>query len=103
MKTAISSPSSLQKLPPLSALLLVLAALLALAAWRVLEINQHRIPLDPPAAVAAPQARSAPASSGIRATYQAHRHQAVSLGSSSGSTSASRGDAAGPDSMKAVL
>jgi hypothetical protein len=27
----------------------------------------------------------------------------VSLGSSSGSTSASRGDAAGPDSMKAVL
>jgi hypothetical protein len=101
MKTAIPSSNSLKKVPPLSALLLVLAALLALAAWRVLEINQHRVPLEPPAA--AKQDRRLSASSGLRATYQAHRHQAVPLSSSSASMSATGSDAAGPDPLKAVL
>ena len=102
MKTAVPSSNSLKNVPPLSALLLVLAALFALAAWRVLEINQNQRPLDPPA-VAAPQERSVSASSGLRATYQAHRHQAVPLGSGSATTSANRSKAAGPDPLKAVL
>ena len=102
MKTSIPSSNSLEKLPPLSALLLVLAALLALAAWRVLEINRNRIQLDPPAVVP-PQERSVSTASGTRATYQAHRHQAVPLGTSSLSSSAIGSDAAGPNPMRAVL
>ena len=47
MKTAIVSTNPAIKLPPLSAVLLLLSFFLSIAAWRAMDINQDLIPHRP--------------------------------------------------------
>ncbi len=102
MNTAIPSLNSTKQVPPLSALLLVLAALLAIAAWRVLEINPNQIPHDPPTD-AVPKELTVSHSSSNSARYQAHRHEAVSLGDGAANARVTQSSNGGRNAKKAVL
>ncbi len=101
MKTAIISTNPAIKLPPLSAVLLLLSFFFSIAAWRAMDINQDLIP-HRPYQEAVPRELSADSTSS-RATDQAHRHPAVPLGSGSATARVIQTSGSGPISKSAVL
>ncbi len=70
MKTAIISTNPAIKLPPLSAVLLLLSFFFSIAAWRAMDINQDLIPHRPYQEAVPSELSADSTSSG--ATYQAH-------------------------------
>ncbi len=102
MKTAITSPNPARDIPPLAVVLLLLALLFSFAAWRTLKINRNIIPSRPSPPMLSKEL-SASDSNRARAAYQAHRHQAVPLGSGSSTARVIQANSGGPISKGALL